>query len=369
MQARFDPSQLAVRRATAKYTPAIGAVFDAAVRAGWGFLGELAQQPMFHTQDWDQPVTDHAPPNALLVAAEQAGTVLGYTAARPGDREMFLLLVEPTYAGQGVGRALLGAAHDALRDAGCKQAFLSTHEQNDRALATYKRAGYLYIGSRDDRRAPRPEARSVFGMIGRPTSRSPCTRGDARLNPGRAAALRRSDAGPDLEVDPGADPVIGRDPRPGRKAMTEFRPDDAPATQADEQANPTAPPVPSGVFLLELVPVPVSDIDRARAFYSGLGFHVDVDARPADGVRVVQLTPPGSACSITLAAGIPWLDMPAGSLRGLHLVVRDIEEARTTLIEGGADVGPVQDNGGVLYAPFADPDGNTWTLQCMPLRV
>jgi catechol 2,3-dioxygenase-like lactoylglutathione lyase family enzyme len=124
------------------------------------------------------------------------------------------------------------------------------------------------------------------------------------------------------------------------------------------------------MFLLELVPVPVSDIDRAKAYYSErLGFHVDVDVRPADGVRVVQLTPPGSACSITLTTGIPWLDMPAGSLRGLHLVVSDIGEARATLTGRGVEVGPVQDLGGVFYASFADPDGNTWTLQHMPWRT
>jgi catechol 2,3-dioxygenase-like lactoylglutathione lyase family enzyme len=128
-------------------------------------------------------------------------------------------------------------------------------------------------------------------------------------------------------------------------------------------------PVRPGAFLLELVPVPVSDIDRAKDFYAELGFHVDVDVRPADGVRVVQLTPPGSACSITLATGIDWLDMPVGSLRGLHLVVSDIEAARKALIERGADVGPVQDMGGVFYASFADPDGNTWTLQHMPWRA
>jgi catechol 2,3-dioxygenase-like lactoylglutathione lyase family enzyme len=128
-------------------------------------------------------------------------------------------------------------------------------------------------------------------------------------------------------------------------------------------------PVRSGMLLLELVPVPVSDIDRAKRFYADrLGFHVDVDVRPADGVRVVQLTPPGSACSIALTTGLPSLDMPVGSLRGLHLVVSDIDEARATLIERGTDVGPVEDSGGVFYAPFADPDGNTWTLQHMPWR-
>ena len=132
----------------------------------------------------------------------------------------------------------------------------------------------------------------------------------------------------------------------------------------------TTLPVRSGMFLLELVPVPVTDIDRAKAFYSErLGFHEDVDVRPADGVRIVQLTPPGSACSITLTSGIDWLDMPPGSLRGLHLVVSNIEEARAALIDRGTKVGPVQDMGGVFYASFADPDGNTWTLQHMPWRA
>ena len=154
--------------------------------------------------------------------------------------------------------------------------------------------------------------------------------------------------------------------------MTEPDPNEPPATLSEDPANPagTAPPVRSGMFLLELVPVPVSDIDRAKAYYSErLGFHVDVDVRPADGVRVVQLTPPGSACSITLTTGIPWFDMPAGSLRGLHLVVSDIEEARATLIDRSVEVGPVEDLGGVFYASFADPDGNTWTLQHMPWRT
>jgi predicted enzyme related to lactoylglutathione lyase len=128
--------------------------------------------------------------------------------------------------------------------------------------------------------------------------------------------------------------------------------------------------VPSEALLLELVPVPVSDIDRAKTFYADrLGFHVEVDVRPTEGVRVVQLSPPGSACPITLTTGIPWLDMAAGTLRGLHLVVSDIERARAVLIDRGTTVGPVEDFGGVLYAQFADPDGNTWTLQYMPWRT
>jgi len=129
------------------------------------------------------------------------------------------------------------------------------------------------------------------------------------------------------------------------------------------------PPVRPGMFLLELVPVPVSDIDRAKDFYTDrLGFRVDVDVRPTEGVRIVQLTPPGSACSIVLTTGVADLDMPVGSLRGLHLVVSDIEQARAALIERGAEVGPVEDLGGVYYARIADPDGNTWTLQHMPWR-
>jgi catechol 2,3-dioxygenase-like lactoylglutathione lyase family enzyme len=95
---------------------------------------------------------------------------------------------------------------------------------------------------------------------------------------------------------------------------------------------------------------------------------VDVDVRPADGVRVVQLTPPGSASSISLVSGIPQFAMPPGSLRGLHLVVSDIEAARATLVGRGVEVAPVEDLGGVFYASFADPDGNTWTLQHMPWR-
>ncbi|MEU9868297.1 VOC family protein [Actinomadura sp. NPDC048021] len=127
-------------------------------------------------------------------------------------------------------------------------------------------------------------------------------------------------------------------------------------------------PVRPGMLLLELVPVPVEDIDRAKDFYTGLGFNADVDVRPADGVRYVQLTPPGSACSIALTEGLPGMDMPVGTQRGLHLVVSDIEQSRSDLIERGAHVEPVEDMGGVFYARFADPDGNTWTLQHMPWR-
>ncbi len=122
---------------------------------------------------------------------------------------------------------------------------------------------------------------------------------------------------------------------------------------------------------LELVPIPVADVDRAKAFYAEkLGFVVDVDVRPAEGVRVVQLTPPGSACSIGFGTGLPVYDAPPGSIRGLHLVVADIESTRAELLGRGVDVTPVQDvGGGIRYAGFEDPDGNGLTLQEMPWRT
>jgi predicted enzyme related to lactoylglutathione lyase len=122
---------------------------------------------------------------------------------------------------------------------------------------------------------------------------------------------------------------------------------------------------------LELVPIPVTDVDRAKAFYAEqLGFVVDVDVRPADAVRVVQLTPPGSSCSIGLGTGLPAYGAVPGSVRGLHLVVADIEQARAELVGRGVDVGAVEDvGGGVRYASLEDPDGNTLTLQEMPWRT
>jgi catechol 2,3-dioxygenase-like lactoylglutathione lyase family enzyme len=119
---------------------------------------------------------------------------------------------------------------------------------------------------------------------------------------------------------------------------------------------------------LELVPIPVSDVDRAKAFYAEkVGFNVDLDVNAdtddrVSGVRrVVQLTPPGSACSIALGIGI--VDTPPGSVQGLHLVISDINAARAELAARGVNVGEVQDLGGILYASFSDPDGNGWTLQ------
>lgn len=122
---------------------------------------------------------------------------------------------------------------------------------------------------------------------------------------------------------------------------------------------------------LELFPVPVSDIDRAKAFYTEkLGFKADVDVAPTEGVRVVQLTPPGSACSIGLWAGLPEAaELQPGSARGMHLVVADVNQAREEFRGRGVDVGEVEDHPeGVKYARFADPDGNTWLFQEMPWR-
>lgn len=115
---------------------------------------------------------------------------------------------------------------------------------------------------------------------------------------------------------------------------------------------------------LELIPVPVADIDRAKRFYvEQVGFRLDHDVRPSATVRVVQLTPPGSACSIVLGEGMAGIMMPAGSLRGLHLVVVDIAAARAELARRGVLMGEIQDLGSIKYAGFKDPDGNTWTLQ------
>ncbi|TMC48804.1 MAG: VOC family protein [Chloroflexi bacterium] len=125
---------------------------------------------------------------------------------------------------------------------------------------------------------------------------------------------------------------------------------------------------------LELIVVPVSDVDRAKAFYSEqAGFTVDVDHRSGDDFRIVQLTPPGSACSITIMRNAE----AAGSLRGLHLVVSDIDAARAALVRRGIDVSEVFHfgSGGQVSGPdpqradynsflsFSDPDGNSWLVQ------
>ena len=138
---------LTIRRAEADDAPGIGAVFDAAVREGWKYLGELAVQPMFPSEEWDAEVAKHAPPNALLVATNEADRLIGFVAVHPAEGEMYLLFVHPDHAGRGVGRALLAAAHEALRSAGCREAFLYTNEQNERAIAVYEAAGYRRDGT------------------------------------------------------------------------------------------------------------------------------------------------------------------------------------------------------------------------------
>jgi len=128
-------------------------------------------------------------------------------------------------------------------------------------------------------------------------------------------------------------------------------------------------------FRFELVVLPVTDVDRAKAFYEQAGFHCDVDHRAGDTFRVVQLTPPGSACSITIGTGVT--ETTPGSYQGLHLVVRDVEAARAELVGRGIDVsepfhftetgqtpGVHPERGDFeTFASFNDPDGNGWLLQ------
>ena len=138
---------ISIRPAVASDAQKIGAVFDAAVRAGWTYLGDLAKEPMFPPGEWDEVVADHAPPNVLLVAIDERDEVVGFTAVHPRDGELYLLFVRPEFAGRGVGRTLLDAAHLALRAADCREVFLYTHEQNQRAIAVYEAAGYRRDGS------------------------------------------------------------------------------------------------------------------------------------------------------------------------------------------------------------------------------
>ena len=121
---------------------------------------------------------------------------------------------------------------------------------------------------------------------------------------------------------------------------------------------------------LELVPVPVADVDRAKAFYQQAGFDLLVDVQPAEGMRVVQFTPPGSACSIVFGTGMQEISaMEPGSLKGLHLVVADVNASRAALVRRGIDVGEITDMGGVKYAGFSDPDGNLWLMQEFPVEM
>jgi catechol 2,3-dioxygenase-like lactoylglutathione lyase family enzyme len=138
-------------------------------------------------------------------------------------------------------------------------------------------------------------------------------------------------------------------------------------------------------WTLEVVPLPVTDLDRAKAFYADrLGFTVDTDTEVAPGVRVLQLTPPGSRCSVAMLQGMPPLpgakEVAPGSVQGLQLCVTDIEAARAELVGRGVDVSPVrhvgetgweEGKGGTWnsFMAFADPDGNGWVVQEAPSEL
>jgi catechol 2,3-dioxygenase-like lactoylglutathione lyase family enzyme len=150
-----------------------------------------------------------------------------------------------------------------------------------------------------------------------------------------------------------------------------------------------SPPVMPGEFRLEVVVVPVSDVDRAKQFYEGLGWRLDAEAAVEDGYRLMQLTPPGSGCSIIFGEGVT--TAAPGSAQGLHLAVYDIDEARADLIARGVEVsGTFHDATGVFhhagtegrvdgpapghkdygsFASFSDPDGNGWVLQEIKTRL
>jgi catechol 2,3-dioxygenase-like lactoylglutathione lyase family enzyme len=118
---------------------------------------------------------------------------------------------------------------------------------------------------------------------------------------------------------------------------------------------------------LELVAIPVTDVDRAKAFYTDkVGFDADHDHTVNEQLRFVQLTPPGSACSIALGTGI--VDTPPGSVQGMQLVVEDVDAARAQLVERGVEVGEVQELPWGSFVFFKDPDGNGWAVQQLPAR-
>ena len=118
---------------------------------------------------------------------------------------------------------------------------------------------------------------------------------------------------------------------------------------------------------LELVAVPVSDVDRAKSFYTDkVGFNADQDHRVSEELRFVQLTPPGSACSIAMGEGI--VATEPGSVQGLQLVVSDVAAARAELVQRGVEVSEVQDFPWGSFVFFSDPDGNGWAVQQLPVR-
>jgi catechol 2,3-dioxygenase-like lactoylglutathione lyase family enzyme len=120
-------------------------------------------------------------------------------------------------------------------------------------------------------------------------------------------------------------------------------------------------------YRLELVFVPVTDVDRAKAFYvDQVGFHADHDVRVSESLRFVQLTPPGSACSIAFGEGL--VDMTPGSVRGLQLVVDDADAAHDDLAGRGVEVSGVDEQAWGRFVYFSDPDGNSWSVQQIPAR-
>ncbi|WP_433682517.1 glyoxalase superfamily protein [Nocardia sp. CA-119907] len=117
---------------------------------------------------------------------------------------------------------------------------------------------------------------------------------------------------------------------------------------------------------IELVAIPVTDVDRAKDFYTKIGFNPDHDHRVNEGLRFVQLTPPGSGCSICIGEGIT--DAAPGSVVGMQMVVASAEDAYQQLVAAGVEATPVKDMGWGLFTFFADPDGNKWAVQELPKR-
>ncbi|WP_433758747.1 glyoxalase superfamily protein [Nocardia sp. CA-135398] len=117
---------------------------------------------------------------------------------------------------------------------------------------------------------------------------------------------------------------------------------------------------------IELVAIPVTDVDRAKDFYTKIGFNADHDHRVNESLRFVQLTPPGSGCSICIGEGIT--DAAPGSVEGMQMVVASAEEAYQQLVAAGVEASPVKDLGWGLFTFFADPDGNKWAVQELPKR-
>lgn len=116
---------------------------------------------------------------------------------------------------------------------------------------------------------------------------------------------------------------------------------------------------------IELIPLPSKDLTESKKFYTDvMGFNLDHDVEPVNGMHVIQLTPPGSVCSIVIGTGMGTED--SAPVKGIHLVVSDIEAARKQLVANGLEISEVDDMGGIKYAFFSDPSDNTWALQQVP---